>query len=205
MADNAEINTGSGTVVATDEGVGGEHYQKMKLVDGTADSTAVIPGSATKGLYVDPRGSTTLISVTPTISAASAYQAKDAIGGIMTFANAARVSGQGGIIESVTLVDKDQELAPIDLVLFSATIAGTVTDNAAFDPTDADFANIIGTIPILSGDYADFNDNAVATRGGIGLVYKCAATSLFGALVARTAPTYTGTSDIIVTLGVIPD
>jgi hypothetical protein len=204
MADNVSITAGSGTAVATDD-AGGVHYQQIKLVDGTADSTAVIPGSASRGLYVDPHGTTTRIQVTPTISAASIYAAKDAIGGIMTFAGATRTSTGGGILESVTIVDKDQELSPMDLVLFSATIAGTVTDNAAFDPTDADLLNCVGWIPILAGDYADFNDNAVAVRAGLGIAYTCAATSLFGALVARATPTYTNTSDIVVTLGVIPD
>lgn len=174
-------------------------------VDGSANSGASIPGTAAKGLYVDPRGTTTLIQVTPTISAASIYTAKDAIGGIMTFANASRISTGGGILESVTIVDKDQEMAAMDLVLFSATIAGTVTDNAAFDPDDATLLNCVASIPILTGDYADFNDNSVAFRSGLGVAYTCAATSLFGALVARGTPTYTGTSDIVVTLGVLPN
>lgn len=204
MADNVPITAGSGTSIATDD-AGGAQYQRVKLTDGTADSTAVIPGSAARGLYVDSHGSTTRIQVTPTISAAGIYAAKDAIGGIMTFANATRTSGSGGILESVTIVDKDQEMAAMDLVLFSATIAGTVTDNAAFDPTDADMLNCVGWVPILTGDYADFNDNALAVRSGLGIAYTCAATSLFGALVARGTPTYTGTSDIVVTLGVVPD
>ena len=204
MADNVAITAGSGTTVATDD-VSGVHYQRVKLDGGGDGAAAAIPGTTTKGLYVDPRGSTVLIPATPTISAASIYAAKDAIGGIMTFANAARVSAGGGVIESVTLVDKDQELSPIDLVLFSATVAGTATDNSPFDPTDADLANFIGTVPFLAGDYADFTDNSAATRSGIGLAYTCAATSLFGVLVARATPTYTATSDITVILGVIPD
>lgn len=204
MADNVAITAGAGTSIATDD-VSSVHYQYVKLADGTADSSTGIPGTSTKGLYVDPRGSVSLISVTPTISASSIYAAKDAIGGIMTFSNAARASGGGGILESVVLVDKDQERSNMDLVLFSATVAGTATDNAAFDPTDADLANCVGVVPISSGDYADFNDNSVATRSGIGLAYTCAATSLFGVLVARTTPTYTATSDIIVTIGVVPN
>ena len=203
MADNAEINSGSGTIVATDD-VGGAHYQRVKLVDGTDGNSGGIPGTATKGLYVDPRGSTTLVAVTPTIST-SIYAAKDAIGGVMSFSNAARASGGGGIVESVVIVDKDQELAAMDLVLLSSTVAGTTTDNAAWDPNDSDLANVVGVIPILSGDYADFNDNAVASRSGIGMAYTCAATTLFGVLVARSTPTYTATSDISVILGLIPD
>ncbi|MGB8644038.1 MAG: hypothetical protein WCF84_02285 [Anaerolineae bacterium] len=56
MADNITIPaTGSGDntpVVATDQ-VGTVHYQRVKLVDGTPDSSANIPGSAANGLTVD--------------------------------------------------------------------------------------------------------------------------------------------------------
>lgn len=52
MADNVAITAGSGTSISTDD-VSGVHYQRVKLVDGTADSSAVIPGDATNGLDVD--------------------------------------------------------------------------------------------------------------------------------------------------------
>lgn len=41
MSDNVAITAGSGTSIATDD-VSGAHYQKMKLYDGTADSTDAI-------------------------------------------------------------------------------------------------------------------------------------------------------------------
>ena len=55
MADNIVLNIGSGgATLATDEaGTPAKHYQKVKLVDGTADSEAAIPGDATNGLDVD--------------------------------------------------------------------------------------------------------------------------------------------------------
>lgn len=52
MADNVTITAGTGTTIATDE-AGGAQYQRVKLTDGTADSTAVIAGDATNGLDVD--------------------------------------------------------------------------------------------------------------------------------------------------------
>lgn len=52
MADNVAITAGTGTSIATDD-VGGAHFQKVKLIDGTADSSAAIPGDATNGLDVD--------------------------------------------------------------------------------------------------------------------------------------------------------
>ena len=52
MADNVPITAGSGTSIATDD-CAGVQFQRIKLVDGTLDSTAVIPGDATNGLDVD--------------------------------------------------------------------------------------------------------------------------------------------------------
>ena len=52
MADNVNITPGSGATVATDD-VAGVHIQKVKIVDGTADSATAIPGDATNGLDVD--------------------------------------------------------------------------------------------------------------------------------------------------------
>ena len=43
MADDLTLNTGSGgETLATDQAAGGEHYQQVKLIDGTADSTTEI-------------------------------------------------------------------------------------------------------------------------------------------------------------------
>jgi hypothetical protein len=56
MADNVAITAGSGTTIATDD-VSAVHFQRVKLVDGTLDSTAAIPGDATNGLYVNVKAS----------------------------------------------------------------------------------------------------------------------------------------------------
>jgi len=55
MADNVPITAGSGTTIATDDvtDAGGAHYQKIKIADGAANSTAMIGGDATNGLDVD--------------------------------------------------------------------------------------------------------------------------------------------------------
>lgn len=42
MADNFQITQGSGTFIATDQAGSGEHYQKVKLIDSTPDSTTPI-------------------------------------------------------------------------------------------------------------------------------------------------------------------
>jgi hypothetical protein len=52
MADNVAVTQGSGTTIATDD-ISDVHFQRVKLVDGTLDSTAAIPGDASNGLDVD--------------------------------------------------------------------------------------------------------------------------------------------------------
>lgn len=55
MADNVPITAGSGTTVATDD-VSGVHYQRVKLVDGTLDSTTAITATSTGALNVREEG-----------------------------------------------------------------------------------------------------------------------------------------------------
>src|SRR5678816_4435223 len=53
MADNLTLNLGSGGSTAATDDVGGVHFQKIKIADGAADSSAMIGGDATNGLDVD--------------------------------------------------------------------------------------------------------------------------------------------------------
>lgn len=137
----------------------------------------------------------TRISVTPTVSTSPAYTAKDAVGGLLTFANAARVSGGTIAIQTVIVIDDSQQMPALDLVLFDRTFTAP-TDNAIFAPTDAELETIVGVVPI--SNYADFSTNAVATRTGLGLAAKLNGTDLFGALVTRSTPTFVATTDISV-------
>jgi hypothetical protein len=219
MADNIEVlpGTGSTKTVATDERtIGGTpaHVQRVaqslgpegthtgnqsgRLVDGTASEAAA---------YVDPRILAVTVKVTPTVSTSPAYSAKDAVGALMTFAGCARANGGTGRIVRVTVEDKGQQMAALDLVIFS-TAPAAPTDNSVFAPSDAELATDLceGVIPISAGAYSDFSTNSIATVP-CSLPYKCASgsTSLTGVLVARGTPTYTSTSDLVVTIFVEQD
>lgn len=56
MADDVAITAGAGTAIATDE-ASGRHFQRVKLVDSTADSTDPT-GVAANPMRVDPTGTT---------------------------------------------------------------------------------------------------------------------------------------------------
>lgn len=60
MADNVTAN---GVTIATND-VSGVHYQKWKIVDGTAAGTAGAPVTAASGLYVDDRSAVSSVTTT---------------------------------------------------------------------------------------------------------------------------------------------
>jgi len=158
-------------------------------------------------------GNTALVSITPVVTA-GAYHANDIIGGtgagaglgINTLANAVRVSGGTGIIQSLVISDLAAQNAVLEIYLFSANpAAGTYTDNGALDIHDTDALLCIGRIDVAASDYKSLADNSIACVKNIGLVIKVAATSLFVIIRTTGTPTYAGTSDLKLTFGILRD
>lgn len=202
MADGVAITAGSGTTILTDDCGASGHAQVFKLGYG-ANADATVVGADANGLDVDITRFPSIarrVTVTPTVSTSPAYTAGDAVGGLMTFTSAHGTSGGKFIIDTVTILDLAKQSAALDLVLFDQSFTAS-TDNAVFDPSDADAANVIGFVPIAAGNYADFNDWSVATVRNVGLAGALSgSTSLYGQLVARGTPTYAATTDIKVIL-----
>jgi len=147
---------------------------------------------------------TKVCSSTPTITT-SAYTAKDAVGGLLTFTDAGRGVHGSGVVHAVTIIDKDAESAELVLVLFNQSFTPTA-DNAAFDPSDADLAKCIGKVKVAATDYQAFNDNGIGQVRNVGLPFQAVADgNLYGQLMCTGTPTYTGTSDLIVMIHVLQD
>ena len=150
-------------------------------------------------------GNTTLIAVTPTVTA-GLYTANDVVGGIQTIANAVRISGGTGILQSVVVQDLAMQNAVLQIFLFSATPGtGTYTNDAEMDLDDADAGLCIGVIMVAATDYVSVKDNSIAIVRNIGLPIKLAATSLFAVIKTTGAPTYASTSDLKLTFGILRD
>lgn len=159
---NVAITPGSGANIATDT-VGGVEYQRVRF--------------GTKSVNV---------SATPTLDT-SAYAPGDCLHTtVISFANAVDAS-LSGFVEKMIVVDNLVQSQPLELWLFSATVTPAAA-NAAHSISDAHAALCIGVI--YSGPYYASALNSVSVTKGIGLAIKCAATTLFGILVARGAPTY---------------
>lgn len=210
--DNVDITAGVGTVVATDQ-VGADHYQKIKLFDATANSSAAIPGDATSGLFVNPKRSLIRVQQTPAVST-SLYASGDQLGDLMTIANAGRVSGNGGLIRGVSMLNQSNAAAfDLDLLFFdrSVTIA---TDNAVATFSDADMAFCVGYVQVDATDYLaafagtpanymlsipNWSSAAGTTARGsqLEIPYVPFATSLFCAAVIRGGTTLVSTSALV--------
>ena len=149
-------------------------------------------------------GKIVVVAATPVLGPDVAYAAGDAIGTLLSFANAVRVSGGSGLIEAVVVADKAKQSAAMDLLLLDANPGGTtITDNAALTVADADLVKCVGVIPITAEDYHALVDNSVASIRNLGAAFQVASgTTLYGVLVARGTPTFAGASDVVVRLAI---
>lgn len=150
-------------------------------------------------------GNTFSLAVTQATNA-SAYEAGDAVGGKITITSAMRTSGGTGILQSIHLVDKANQKAAMELLIFdSDPSAATITDDTAF-AYSTDISKQIARIPIAASDYTTINSIATVNLGGLSKVLKASgSTNLYAALVTTGTPTYASTTDIIITFGILQD
>ncbi len=142
------------------------------------------------------------VSQTPTVTA-GIYAANDAVGGLLTFANAARITGKGGRIKSLVILDDAGQDAEIELWLFNATFTA-MADNDPWAPSEADLRKLVAII--TSGGGAWFAAGTPsAARVEVSQRYDLVGTSLFGQLVTRGTPTFAATDDVTVILGLETD
>lgn len=159
-------------------------------------------GSTTDGDYsaisVDSTGNMNTVSrrdlqriavgVTGVTTATTAYTAGDTVGTLITVANAARVTGGGGVIVGVTLIDQSDIIGPYDVLFFDSTVT-LAADNAAFTISDADSLKLVAILQ-LPGSF-DIGANRVAQSYNLAIPYVCAGgTSLFAALITRNGHTF---------------
>lgn len=191
-------------------GVGATHLGKAEDTAHTDGDTGVLilgvrnhnTGSTNDGDYsaisVDSTGNMNTLArrdlqriavgVTGVTTATTAYVAGDTVGTLITVANAARVSGGGGVIVGVTLIDQSDIIGPYDVLFFDSTVT-LAADNAAFTISDADSLKLVAILQ-LPGSF-DIGANRVAQSYNLAIPYVCAGgTSLFAALITRGGHTF---------------
>ena len=142
------------------------------------------------------------IIANPTVTA-GAYTAGDCVGGVLTFAGAARNTGGGGVIKNMIIVDDAGQDAALELWLFDQTFTAP-GDNAPWAATEAELHNLVAIANSVDGTWFATGTPSVNVVE-VSQQYTCAATSLFGQLVTRGTPTYVATDDVSVKICLLQD
>lgn len=200
IADGADVALGArdDTAATTDTGTFSLIALFKRLLQKFTTGIGLTAGEA----HVGQVGATTIpVSSSPVVTTAGAYASGDAVGTKFTLSNALRVSGGTGVLKSVKIVDKAKQNATLDLIIFKADIAATVTDNQPFDPTDADLSNIVAAVQVST--WYSFNNNSYG-QAECAIDIKSDSLNLYAVLVSRGTPTYAD-GDLVVTTGVLAD
>lgn len=155
-------------------------------------------GGASESHIGEVGGNQITVQVAQTVTASSAYTSGNAIGGLITVANAARVSAGSGILQSVVVNSKSAQTSQIDIFIFSANPSGsTCTDKTAFSLAAADFDKVLGVVTVTA--WFSAGTPSVGQAQNLAMPYALASgTSVYACAVTRATPTYTATSDISV-------
>lgn len=171
------------------------------LATGQAVAASSLPVTlASNQAPINVADATVNITVSVTLTVGATYVTGDFVGTSTTpisFANAVRTSAGSATLRSLTISDPAASTAAaLELWLFNATVAPPA-DSAAWALSDADGLKCVGVIPIPTTAQFLSSNTGVMHVGALGLQFHCAATTLFGALVTRGSPTYTGTLQVM--------
>ena len=121
----------------------------------------------------------------------SAYATGDLLSDVVEIPNAVREANGTGIIQSVTLLDKDDKGTALDLY-FTNLSTSWGTFNVALAAADTTTDDIFGVVEVAAADYTDLIISQIAHFGNLGIGVKGDSTgSLYVAAAARATQTYT--------------
>lgn len=142
-----------------------------------------------------------IIAITP-VCDTSAYTAADVLFDSTEVPGAVRASGGKAEIVSLTILDEDDNAAAAMTLFVLRSNVSLGTANAAISITDANAREIIGVIPVASGDFADLIASRIACVRNIGLMIEpTTGTSVWIAASCAGTPTQTA-SGIKLRIGV---
>lgn len=134
----------------------------------------------------------------------SAYSSGDTIADTQELPDAVKVNDAGGILQSLTVIDKDDQGVAFDVWLMDANVS-MGTENSAPNISDTNAASIIGRVAVATGDYVDLGGCRVANIKNINLPIKPVAggTSIYVAIVNGSGtPTFTA-SGVVLRFGIV--
>src|SRR5260370_1433252 len=138
------------------------------------------------------------ITITPAVTASSAYTSGNNVGGLLTLTGAILQGGGAALLQSLTVTDKANQKAAMTLLLFDSNPgSGTYTDKVAM-ALATDLIKIAARVDIAAADYVTIDSKAIAQYSNLQriVVALAGANTPFGALVTTSPPTYARVSDL---------
>ena len=176
------------------------------LLSGTDEEGTAVPGvvlAATEKHLGQVGGHAVVLDVSLSLDT-SAYAAGDVLAEMQEVAGALRTTAGSGVIQSLVVLDKDDQAEPLDIVFMTAS-GSLGTENAAVSISDADAAKIIGVVEIAAGDYVDLANSRIAVLGNLSLLLDGpTGTSIWVGAISRGTGTYTA-SGITLRIGILED
>ena len=174
----------------------------LATISGTVDANIV---SGALQLDSDKLGGKNVIvpSVTPAISAAG-YIQNSSVGGLIQIPNAARVAGGTGLIKTVCIYDKDKQLGDYSVLFFSKAPSGWTISNGILVTPGAVGASSLQAAIASNKEWITIGGHAVSMLNNLDIPFKldAAETTLYCCLLARSAPVFTSTTSIVLTVGI---
>jgi len=148
--------------------------------------------------------SSTVVKALTLSLAAAAYDLNDVLAATQELTGALRVAGGSGALNSIVVIDQDDQGAAMDIFIFNAS-ATLGTENAAISINDADAAKILGIIRVVANDYVDCINSMVANPSFDPIDLEVASgTSIWVAAATRGTPTHTA-AGIKLNIGILQD
>lgn len=142
-----------------------------------------------------------LYTVKPTLDT-NAYTTGDVLGSILTLKGAI---AREALLNSIVIVDVDNEGIQIDFVFFDSEPTGTYTNNAAAAIDAADTSKVVGHVSVLTTDYIAVGTDKIGHKAPANLQIQGRATDdLYVLAIARGTPTFAAATDLTFKFGIIP-
>ena len=154
---------------------------------------------------VDIRRASCVVDLTLSLSTVQ-YSANDVLADRQELAGMFREGTGNAEIQSVVVVDKDDQGVAMDLVFLDSDVA-IGTENSAVSISDTNAAKVVGIVSVTTANYVDLINSQVATKSDLGIRVQGASdqSSLWvGAITRGGTPTHTA-SGIVLRVGVIQD
>lgn len=128
-------------------------------------------------------GSTAVFDLTLSLDT-SQYADNDVLAAPQELTGVFRSPGGKVTLQSIVLLDEDDNAQDIDLVFMDAT-GSLGAENAAVGPTDAVARSILGIFSVVVADYSDLANSQIVTKRDVRLPLQAAvgSTSLFVAAI----------------------